>query len=94
MLSSPPLLTLQLLDSLPSLMAPSKTSTLETILRLVNIVVSIIGLVLVGFGLYLVFTYKWEIPQVEGTVLGLGVVDCTLGLLLVVFGFRSLFYLR
>ena len=75
-------------------MAPPASTVLELLLRAVNLVVLIIGLVLISFGLYLVVNYRGDLPEVEGSVIGLGVINCAFSGILIFFGYRSLFFLR
>ncbi len=65
----------------------------QRVRRLTNFIVLLIGLVLVGYSLYMISQLK-GINVLSGTTLGLGVVDSSLALILVTCGWQRVFYLR
>jgi len=61
--------------------------------RVTNLVVTALGLGLVGYGLYLVVDAK-GLSVMSGLALALGVIDALLGMAMLCCGHASLFYLR
>jgi hypothetical protein len=67
----------------------------SVLLRAVNVLIFLFGLVLVAFGSYIFYLTKGhDVATVPVIVLILGVTNAAFGLFIVLCGFRSLFALR
>ena len=76
-------------------MAPAAAPSwaLGLAVRVTNLVVALLGLGLVGYGLYLVSVTK-GLSVMSGLALALGTIDAVLGVAMLCCGSASLFYLR